>query len=138
LAFFKFRERFNISKNKYGDHKFDDVEVDIVLSKLELLMTEQELFKNPNITMPQIAKRMGMASPKFSQLLNEKLQKSFSVYINDLRIAKAQHYLIENSKQKVDDIADHCGFNSPSTFYSVFKKHTGLTPGKYRDKYTPK
>jgi AraC-like DNA-binding protein len=138
LAFFKFKTRQQPPKNKYGDNKIEDTEAIAGLFKLEQLMVEQLLFKNPNVTMPQIAKRIGMPSPKFSQLLNEKLNKSFSVYINEYRIAHAQQSLIELPKQTMDDIAEQCGFNSSSTFYSVFKKHTGLTPAKYRDTHTPK
>jgi AraC-like DNA-binding protein len=134
LLFFK----FNSAPIKYGDNKIEDTEADISLSKLETLMAEQKLFNNPNITMPQIAKRIGMSSPKFSQLLNDKLNKSFSVYINELRIAQAQQLLIEHPKQKLDLIAEQCGFNSPSTFYSVFKKHSGLTPAKYRIEHSLK
>ncbi len=138
LAFFKLSDRYKPNKAKYGDQKIEEQEVSDGLAKLELLMTEQELYKDPNITMPQIAKRIGMSSPKFSQLLNEQLNKSFTIYINELRIAQAQHTLISQPSQKVDDIAAHCGFNSSSTFYSVFKKHTGLTPAKYRMENTPK
>ncbi|WP_286264609.1 helix-turn-helix domain-containing protein [Thalassotalea atypica] len=138
LAFFKFNRGYTPNKAKYGDHKIEDKEVNDGLSKLAQLMTEQKLFNNPNITMPQIAKRIGMSSPKFSQLLNEKLNKSFSVYINELRVAQAKQALVEQPRQKVDDIAEQCGFNSSSTFYSVFKKHTDLTPANYRTKYTPK
>lgn len=128
LLFFQ----FNLAPIKYGDNKIEDTEADTSLAKLEAVMNEQELFKNPNITMPKVAKRIGMSSPKFSQLLNDKLNKSFSVYINELRIAHAKQLLIEQPKQKLDIIAEQCGFNSPSTFYSVFKKHSGLTPAKYR------
>lgn len=134
LLFFK----VNSTPKKYGVNKIEDTEADISLSKLETLMAEQKLFNNPNITMPKIAKRIGMSSPKFSQLLNDKLNKSFSVYINELRIAQAQRLLIEHPKQKLDLIAEQCGFNSPSTFYSVFKKHSGLTPAKYRIEHSLK
>lgn len=138
LMFFKFNRRNSSTKTKYGDKQISNEEVSDSLLKLEQLMEEQELFKNPNITMPQVAKRLGISSPKFSQLLNEKLNKSFTVYINELRISLAKQYLIAQPKNKMEDVAEQCGFNSSSTFYSVFKKHTGSTPAKFREKLPPK
>ena len=138
LMFFKFNRSNSSTKIKYGDKQISNEEVSDSLLKLEQLMEEQELFKNPNITMPQVAKRLGMSSPKFSQLLNEKLHKSFTVYINEFRISLAKQYLTAQPKNKVEDIAEQCGFNSSSTFYSAFKKHTGFTPAKFREKFPPK
>lgn len=138
LAFFKFNGSQHSKKMKYGDQKMSEKEASDGVYKLDQLMKEQVLFKNPNITMPQVAKRLGMSSPKFSQLLNLKLNKSFSVYINELRIELAKQYLIEQPKYKMDDIADLCGFNSSSTFYSAFKKHAGVTPAKFREQLPPK
>ena len=138
LVYFRMKPTPDKTPIKYADKHLGEDEVANSLAKLSLLMEEQKLYQNPNITMPQVAKRIGLPSPKFSQLLNEKLNKSFSLYINEWRIEQAKSVLTSQSNQKMDDLAEQCGFNSSSTFYSVFKKLTGLTPAKYREKYTPK
>jgi len=45
---------------------------------------------------------------------------------------KATQHLVRNTRKPIADIAHILGFNSVSNFDLFFRKHTGLTPGKYR------
>jgi len=89
------------------------------------------------MTMPKMAKRLAITTPKFSQLLNDNLNKSFSVFINEYRIEAAKKLLSSENPPKMDEIAEQCGFNSLSTFYSAFKKVTSSTPAKYKATSSP-
>jgi AraC-like DNA-binding protein len=119
-------------KAKYVDKEIEKSEASEIISRLNALMNNEELYKNSLISMPQIAKRLGMSTPRFSQLLNDNLNKSFSVFINEFRIEAAKLMIMSNPTQTMENISEQCGFNSQSTFYSVFKKHTKLTPAKYK------
>ena len=123
---------------KYSDKKIEDGEASDILQRLSLLMEKEELYKNSLITMPKIAKRLGMTTPKFSQLLNDNFNKSFPTFINEYRISEAKTLLSIEKPPNMDDISEQCGFNSPSTFYSTFKKVTSLTPAKYKATIYPK
>jgi len=83
--------------------------------------------------LPQVAKKMSISTQRLSQLLNDNIATSFSNFVNEYRIVKAQGLLLQAKKIKMDDIAEQCGFNSNSTFYTAFKKCTGTTPAKYRE-----
>jgi len=102
------------------------------------LMDDEELYKNSLITMPKMAKRLGMTTPKFSQFLNDNLNKPFPIFINEYRIESAKILLALENPPNMDNIAEQCGFNSSSTFYSAFKKVTSLTPAKYKETISPK
>lgn len=52
-------------------------------------------------------------------------------YIVKLRIADAARQL-KSSPAGVLEIAESCGFNSASNFYTVFKRITGQSPAQYR------
>jgi AraC-like DNA-binding protein len=130
LVAFKIKNK--VTKEKYIDKSIDKNEADELINQLNELMNSEELYKNSVITMPQIAKRLGMSTPRFSQLLNDNLNKSFPVFINEFRIEAAKVMILSDKKQTLETISEQCGFNSQSTFYNAFKKQTNLTPAKYK------
>lgn len=54
-------------------------------------------------------------------------------YINDVRLKKAKRALLETNA-KIHDIARSVGFESPTYFARLFKRHEGMTPQEYREK----
>ncbi len=127
-----FRRSDTKAKVKYANHKIESEDAQRDIAKLHALMTEQQLFLDPMVSMPKVAKRMAMSTPRFSQLLNDNIHQSFSSFINQHRINHATELLKNEQNTTVEDIAMRCGFNSLSSFYSAFKKQTGLTPAKYK------
>lgn len=57
----------------------------------------------------------------------------FNNYLNSLRLKRAIE-LLENSNEKINSIGQMSGFASPSYFISSFKKFTGVSPQKYRER----
>jgi len=135
LATFKMKKK--VIKERYVDKGIAKNEADQLINQLNELMNREELYKSSVITMPQIAKKLGMSTPRFSQLLNDNVNKSFSVFINELRIDAAKSMILSDKNQTLETISELCGFNSQSTFYSAFKKQTNLTPAKYKIKNSP-
>lgn len=119
---------------KYGDKKIEAAEAAALLQRLDQLMGEQELFKDPNLKLPTVAKKLNILPHRLSQLLNDNLGKNFSLYINEHRIEAAKAQLKNQPAFSLEAIGYDCGFNSKSTFYATFKKHTGTTPAKFRSK----
>lgn len=117
---------------KYADKQLDEDTVETLVTGLTQLMQEQKLYKDANLTLPKIAKKLGTNVPVLSQLLNDNLNIPFSQFINEHRIEEAKQLLLENINQSMEVIAEQCGFNSQSTFYTAFKKHAHTTPAKYR------
>ncbi|WP_148638366.1 AraC family transcriptional regulator [Olleya sp. ITB9] len=133
LLFYKRKKEFVIplKKEKYANNQIEKDEVNRLLSKLESTLKEQELFKNPNLTLPILAKKINIRPQLLSQLLNNDLNKSFSQFINEYRIEEAKILLNTEPNLKIEIIAEKCGYNSNSTFYTAFKKITNTTPAKY-------
>ena len=117
---------------KYGSLKIEDDEANALQEKLGLLMDREELFKNPNLKLLDVAKRMNVSQHKLSQFLNDNLGTSFSSFINQKRIDNAIQILGENNRITLEAIGYESGFSTKSVFYSTFKKVTGKTPSSFR------
>jgi AraC-like DNA-binding protein len=104
------------------------------MNSLETLMQEQRLYLDAAINIDGLATMVGSNRHHLSQVLNERLKKSFYDYINHFRIEEAKVLLADpgRSKHKIASIAYDAGFNSLSTFNDVFRKSTGLTPSQFR------
>lgn len=117
---------------KYRDKKIEDVEASEYLVHLESIMQQEELYKNPNLKLPEVAAKLKMLPHRLSQLLNDNLGKSFPSFINEYRINAAQKMIVSNGNYSLEAIGYECGFNSKSTFYTAFKKVTGMTPAQFK------
>lgn len=62
---------------------------------------------------------------------------SYLLFINSYRLDESINQLKNKDLQKktVLEILYDSGFNSKSSFYSLFEKHTGKSPTQFRKKY---
>lgn len=133
IIYFKRKTTRNIplKKEKYANSKINVNDANNLLLKIDQAIREQELYKNPNLTLTLLAKELNFRPHLISQLLNDNLNKNFSLYINEYRINEAKRIFRLEPHLKIEVVAEMCGFNSNSTFYAAFKKITNTTPSKY-------
>ncbi|MCM8570389.1 AraC family transcriptional regulator [Gramella jeungdoensis] len=87
------------------------------------------------IKVEELAKICGMEPSSFSRYFKRMYQKTYTRYVNELRIGYACKLLIQD-KQKISTICYECGFNNLSNFNRQFKLIKGYSPGEYKQKYT--
>ena len=122
---------------KYLDKKLTDKDAQQIVVRLKRVMTEKELFKNPNLRVNDLAKELNISGHQLSQILNDNLEKNFSLFVNEYRINEACTLLSKKGNLTIEAIGDEVGFNSTSTFFSAFKKIKSLTPSAYQQTATP-
>ena len=127
----------SFSTQKYVDKKLNHEEAQLLIDKLKRVMMEKELFKNPNLKVNDLAKEINVYGHQLSQLLNDNIEKNFTLFVNEYRINEACKILSQNTNLTIDAIGDEVGFNSKSTFFATFKKIKGLTPSVYQQSITP-
>ena len=89
------------------------------------------------VTLGDVARQFHYAEPYLSRMLKEYTGQGFSVYVRQLRMARAQT-LLENSGLSVGDVAEMVGYSSASYFYSAFREEYGITPAQYRRNHQEK
>lgn len=93
---------------------------------------DHKMYRDSSLKLTEVANQMNVLPHYLSQFLNDNLEKSFSMYINEYRIDEAKHLLVTNDLYTIEAIGYECGFNSKSTFFTVFKKVAGVTPSQYK------
>lgn len=83
------------------------------------------------ITLEDVASYVHLSPPYFSKLFKDETRKNFNVYLNNVRIEMGKKLLLDESIPLVD-VSILIGFEDQSYFSRVFKKITGVTPGKFR------
>jgi AraC-like DNA-binding protein len=119
-------------KKKYAVSKVLNLDVDSVIDRLNRLMIENHLYMEEDLSIKAVAGMLDVNHQQLSEIINKKLKRSFSCYVNDFKISEAKKILLNEPGLTITRIALMTGFNSVRTFNRVFAKSTGLNPVEYR------
>lgn len=100
------------------------------------LFDENKIYKENDISLELVAKRLNTTRHNASQVINEHFKMNFHELINAYRIDEAKQ-ILDNDRLKnlnIIDIAYEVGYNNKVTFNKAFKKDTHLTPTEYQKK----
>ncbi|MWB93416.1 helix-turn-helix domain-containing protein [Flavobacterium sp. GA093] len=129
----KTEDLFLLNVQKNSGKKMDSAEAKKLSDKLGAIMNEKSLYKNPNLTLQDLSKEINISSHQLSQFLNNDLGKNFTSFVNEFRINEACKIITSNDRFTLESVGYDVGFNSKSTFFAAFKKHTGTTPLNYQN-----
>lgn len=92
------------------------------------------LFKNyMNIHIDDLTNEFHYNKDYFNRLIKENTGKTYSEYVQEIRLAEAVNNLRQTSLP-VEDIAHKVGYNNIGYFYKIFKENYGMTPADFRTK----
>lgn len=120
-------------KIKYEKSSLSNSELQLLHQKLSQLMSDEKLYKNPDLTLAELSQKLNIHSNVLSQVINSAEEKNFYDYINLQRVEEFKKLILlpENQKFTLLSVAFECGFNSKTAFNRNFKKATGLSPSEY-------
>jgi AraC-like DNA-binding protein len=118
---------------KYVKSSLSEASAIAIHQKLNQIMEENKLYKNPELSLSELAEKLDVNPNTLSQVINSLEQKNFYDYVNAWRIQEFKQAvnIVSNQKFTLLALALECGFNSKSSFNRNFKKIAGISPSEY-------
>ena len=122
------------TQKKYTTSNLQEEQKQKYLARLTQYMQDHQPHLQSELTISQLASELNLLPNHLSQVINEKLNKSFLDFINQHRVEVAKQLLADPKKRHLTvlAIAHDSGFNSKTAFYSAFKKQIGSNPSEFR------
>lgn len=117
---------------RYENSMLNGIDSDAVLERLDYLMEDEKLFTDYELTLPKLSSELMITPHQLSKILNSHKKMNFRSLVNSYRIKESIRQMAEYPEKTILEIAFASGFNSKSSFNSVFLKSTGQTPSDYR------
>ncbi len=113
-----------------------DKQAEAYLEKLISYVEEKKPYLDRDLSIQDLSDTTGIPRHHITQVLNEKHKKNFFTFINEYRVKEviARFSDPKNNNFTILAIAYDSGFNSKTTFNSIFKSQTGMTPSEFREK----
>jgi AraC-like DNA-binding protein len=129
-------QKADIEKPKYQKTGLPSEKVEEIVAKLVSEMETGNIYREPELTLQQLADKLQYPSYQVSQAINDGLKKNFYDLVNGYRVEEAKRLLLDPKSKNytILSVGLDAGFNSKTTFNTVFKKFTGMTPSDYRQK----
>lgn len=87
-----------------------------------------------DISVSRLCERFHFQEDYFNRLLKQKTGKTYTEYVQDIRLAKAEELLTE-SNLSIEEIADLAGYRNKGYFYRLFTGRYHMTPARYRKEH---
>lgn len=67
----------------------------------------------------------------FNRLIKSKTGLTYSAYVQQIRLSKAEH-LLQTTDKTVEEIAEIVGYHNRGFFYKLFRQKYGVAPAEFR------
>ncbi len=88
-----------------------------------------------DVSIDILAKRIGMGPRNFIRRFKAATGRLPGAYIQTLRVSAAKE-LLEHGASSIQTVSSRIGYEDVAFFRSLFKRHTGMTPAEYRDRFS--
>ncbi len=125
----KFGESPNTNKETGKEEQLTEAERCFLVKTVDfiyLLMDKRKLEVNT------LAEKLCMSPRQLHRKIIALTGDTPASYMLKIKMQRARLLLEGKSELKIEDIADRCGFDHPSSFYHAFKKMYGVTPAEHR------
>ncbi|MDD2411299.1 MAG: helix-turn-helix domain-containing protein [Bacteroidales bacterium] len=120
-------------KEKYQNSVLSTERKESIKEALIRLVESSKIYLNPDLNMNMLSEMLDVPKHQLTEVINSEIGKNFFRFINDYRVEAVKKKLLDpNNLYSIEAIGYDCGFNSKSSFFTVFKNVTGMTPLQYK------
>ncbi len=106
-----------------------------LMSWIDGQMDRLELHRNPDVTLKEIAKTLGLTQRRITQAIKaRKEDNTLAEYLTTKRLLDGCRLLVEQPNWTIDAVAHEVGFGGTTTFRTIFRNRFGMSPKQYREK----
>lgn len=123
-------------KRKYSRSGLSETRARKYLESIIVHMEKEKPYLDRSLTIYDLSQQTGISRHHITQVLNDLHGRNFFTFINEYRVAEVISRMKDPAYKNYTllAIAYDSGFNSKSTFNTIFKNITGLTPTQYLDR----
>ena len=110
-------------------------EYDDLISRLNYLLETEKIFQDPDVRISDVADRLSTTKNRLSKAISIKTGKNFCQLIHSYRVREAMRLYTANQKLSIGQLCKMVGFNSMTTFNTVFGRNTGYTTAEWCKNY---
>ena len=104
-------------------------------AKLEEWMETEKPYTNPEFRLMDLRQILPLNRTYLSQLINAEYGCNFYQFVTNYRIEEAKRLMKEQPDLRMQDIAEQCGFSSPTVFARVFSREVGMPPSEWSSEH---
>jgi AraC-like DNA-binding protein len=101
-------------------------------ARLDAIMRESAPYRRANLSLKTLARMAGVEPKRLSYHFNARHGTNFRGYVNSWRLEAIREELLKRPDRSILEIAFENGFNSKSSFNTLFSKAYGMTPRECR------
>ncbi|MCJ7680509.1 MAG: helix-turn-helix domain-containing protein, partial [Candidatus Aminicenantes bacterium] len=108
--------------------------IEELIKRVSYLFEVEKIYRQETLSLNALAEKLEVLPHHLSWILNARIGKTFSDFLNFYRIEEVKKRLTDSGEKDLTilDIAFSAGFNSKSAFNKTFKEATGKTPSDFR------
>jgi AraC-like DNA-binding protein len=124
---------------RYSKSGLADETGEEILHSVTRVMRERKPYMDPDLTLGKLAGMLAVSPHNLSEVINTRIGQNFYDFVNVYRVEEVKQRLQDPESQRFSllSIAFDSGFKSKTSFNTIFKKQTTMTPSQYR-KHLPK
>ena len=107
------------------------------VERLQRLMTVDCLYRDPELSLAGLARRLGLPEHRLRELIHRELgYRNFPAFMNDHRVQEVEHKLADPAfdRRPILTLALEAGFGSIGPFNRAFRDRHGVTPTAFRSR----